>query len=490
MADKADYSDLEVGSKSQEPDKGYSTLQVGSEERDGHSTLQVGGPRRRQEEYSMLQTSRPPPALYDSYKVPTLPYEESPDSASSAPERNEATDAKAPPPPSHPTICGLRRRTFWIIAAVAFVVIAAVIGGAIGGTLSKNNSHSSKPSTGNAPPDNSPPVLAADKLLENTALSTVAWNNTQGILQQRVYLQAIDNKIWELSWNASTKHWFASNEAVAQARSGSPLAAAVAYDGPSPQINLYYLNTDGELILTNTTDYTTWDNNPVMSSNGTNAKPANDSSLTAIWYKSTQCVDCPYNAFIAYQDSVSGKFSLVNSSTTGRVEYTTIPGNPAPGSGSSLNFRWRSPALVTLRMNYQLNSGQIASTTWDYTTGAWQAFESASDTSAFVSTALGAPMAQFNWGRGAPAKLPDYLFILSAGSSGVAVNWWDNSDPKNTQWESPQTPEMMQRVKALSPLAANAAGHVFAVEGGVVKEFEKGLGDGTTWTLVGDVTRS
>lgn len=44
----------------------------------------------------------------------------------------------------------------------------------------------------------------------------------------------------------------------------------------------------------------------------------------------------------------------------------------------------------------------------------------------------------------------------------------------------------MQRVRSLSPIAANAAGHVFAFEDGVVKEFALGA-DGMTWNLVGDV---
>ena len=47
----------------------------------------------------------------------------------------------------------------------------------------------------------------------------------------------------------------------------------------------------------------------------------------------------------------------------------------------------------------------------------------------------------------------------------------------------------MQGVRSLSPIAANAVGHVFAFEDGVVKEFEVGK-DGTTWTVVGDVTKS
>lgn len=47
----------------------------------------------------------------------------------------------------------------------------------------------------------------------------------------------------------------------------------------------------------------------------------------------------------------------------------------------------------------------------------------------------------------------------------------------------------MQRVDPLSPLVANGAGHVFAMQAGVVKEFVVAE-DGVTWTMVGNVTGS
>jgi hypothetical protein len=49
------------------------------------------------------------------------------------------------------TICGLRRRTFWIAMIVAIIVVAAAVGGAVGGTLasksSRNGSHRIDPDT-------------------------------------------------------------------------------------------------------------------------------------------------------------------------------------------------------------------------------------------------------------------------------------------------------------------------------------------------------
>ncbi|KAL9576571.1 MAG: hypothetical protein Q9212_006991 [Teloschistes hypoglaucus] len=260
------------------------------------------------------------------------------------------------------------------------------------------------------------------------------------------------------------------------------------------------MNDAGELLQMNTSDYKTWDTNPVKTPNGLIAKPASDTSLAATWYKFTTCADCSENAFVAYQNADSGNFQLVNASTTsGEVRYTTIPGNPFSGSGSTFDLSWRSTTMANLRLGYQLQSGQIASAFWNGTIDKWQTWESAKETSSYVSTTLRAPLAAFTFGRGAPVAVPDHLFVLSSGNNssssgnGVAVNWWDNSDRADTRWRSHENPIAMQKVDALSPLVANGVpGHVFAMQGGVVKEF-KVVEDGMNvvrWSLVGDVTGS
>lgn len=98
-------------------------------------------------------------------------------------------------------------------------------------------------------------------------------------------------------------------------------------------------------------------------------------------------------------------------------------------------------------------------------------------------------MTSFSFGRSAPTEVPDYVFLLAAGEDGVSIDWWDNSDPAATVWGLAQNPAVMRGVRSLSPITANGAGHVFAFEGAVVKEFSV-QPDGTTWDLVGDVTGS
>jgi len=38
-----------------------------------------------------------------------------------------------------PTVCGMRRQSFWFLIALAVVVVAASVGGSIGGTMAVRN---------------------------------------------------------------------------------------------------------------------------------------------------------------------------------------------------------------------------------------------------------------------------------------------------------------------------------------------------------------
>lgn len=120
-------------------------------------------------------------------------------------------------------------------------------------------------------------------------------------------------------------------------------------------------------MQTNTTDHKIWHSSPVKTSNGTIARPANYSSLAATWYRNTVCADCSYNSFVVYQDSDSRQFQLVNTSTSGDVKYTTLSGNPAPGSGTAFGLQWRSNVQGNIRLSYQIDGGQLASTAWNST---------------------------------------------------------------------------------------------------------------------------
>ncbi len=77
--------------------------------------------------------------------------------------------------------------------------------------------------------------------------------------------------------------------------------------------------------------------------------------------------------------------------------------------------------------------------------------------------------------------------ILSSSSHGVRADWWTGVG--GGTWPPPQTPAVMSSVQNYTSLAANADAHIYTLQGGGIKEFQVGS-DGTTYTLVGDVTTS
>ena len=128
---------------------------------------------------------------------------------------------------------------------------------------------------------------------------------------------------------------------------------------------LYYVNEAGVLTQTYTTNFRDWYSSAIVSSDGTSVYPANDSSLSAVWYKDSSCGDCSYNSLAVYQDRDALGFQLINSTKGGDTSHTSIDGNPTDGSGSVFDLQWRSPTLARLRLTYQLRSGQLATATYN-----------------------------------------------------------------------------------------------------------------------------
>ncbi|KAF7118469.1 hypothetical protein CNMCM5793_007990 [Aspergillus hiratsukae] len=83
------------------------------------------------------------------------------------------------------TICGFRRRYFWIVVVVAVVVIAAAVGGGVGGSLANKASSTSNPTATATSASTSTSTSSATP----TATSCPSANGTTITVQQRDYIQ-------------------------------------------------------------------------------------------------------------------------------------------------------------------------------------------------------------------------------------------------------------------------------------------------------------
>jgi len=158
----------------------------------------------------------------------------------------ELHDSPLPAPPP-PTICGIRRKKFWILAGViGLLVVAAAVGGGVGGALSNRSSSGSAQQTegsGNADSNtgsgsgsgtgtgsgSDTPSVAVQDL----SIAAIGWESKTGVKQYRVYHQpANQSNLFESKWDSAEKSWQLSQitqSTTEPVKKGSPLMAVVGY---------------------------------------------------------------------------------------------------------------------------------------------------------------------------------------------------------------------------------------------------------------------
>ncbi|KAL8730662.1 MAG: hypothetical protein Q9181_004590 [Wetmoreana brouardii] len=390
-----------------------------------------------------------------------------------------------------------KRKRFWI-PLVCLLLIGAIVGGIAGGLSNRK----APPGTGGpttlsgstAPPAVSTvtpgPAQPSSKPL-NSSLASVAWSSHDGIRYRRLYYQDDAGTVKESAWNNTADKWYLSNNNLANAKKGSPIAAAVAGNSTSPfQLNIYYINVKGHVVELYTKDGQFWQNGELI---GEDIIPAPNSSLAATWSKTdhNSCKDCwQHTILLAYQDS---DYKLWVSNSTGAPHPVLTPLEAHPSSGTGLAFQsvWHSQGSTGIRLYYQKGTDSLITIDYEDSVYGAQATSNKAwnwtqhEDSRVGSIAGGAKLASFS--SGDDTETGDVLFqhTLSSGSRGVKVAWLGGGSNTGKGWQT-DTPEVMKNVQAYSPLAANADRQVYALEDGVVKAFVMSQSD-LTWSLDGDV---
>ncbi|KAI0134510.1 hypothetical protein BJ170DRAFT_203191 [Xylariales sp. AK1849] len=120
---------------------------------------------------------------------------------------DEDLDKKAP----ERKICGVRRRTFFIVLALALVVIGGAVVGGVAGALSTRKNSSSATSV---------------NVMDISSLSASNWTDPKGYTHRVVFFQDTYNSIIARRWESQNKTWVTSNITLVMANSATPLAPA------------------------------------------------------------------------------------------------------------------------------------------------------------------------------------------------------------------------------------------------------------------------
>ncbi|KAH7041291.1 uncharacterized protein B0I36DRAFT_358475 [Microdochium trichocladiopsis] len=233
------------------------------------------------------------------------------------------------PTPGTATICGLRRRNFWIALVVAAaVVIAAVVGGVVGGVVSKKTGSDGNTASGGQPqpvPKPSGTNSSFLAVLTGTKIAASNWTGPEGFGRRAVFFQDEHNSIVARLWDSQNGTWLTHNisdilasrkidVAIAPAKSlASAALDSVNAFGP----RLWYVGTDNivrrvesaELNVAQSPDSWTAD---LPNGNSFNHTIWPDSQLAAAWQRCAP--NCVGDWILAYQRNTDGAIMTANNS--------------------------------------------------------------------------------------------------------------------------------------------------------------------------------
>ncbi|KZL64084.1 fungal fucose-specific lectin protein [Colletotrichum incanum] len=290
------------------------------------------------------------------------------------------------------TICGIRKKVFWILLAVALlIVVGAAVGGGIGGAMSaqnssqqsssssggssdsgsgsgsssgNGNSDSSGDNSGDNNGDSNNSTTSDMDILPSTNLGAINFTDAYGHVNHLVFYQLRSKNLMMSSWNSSTNVW---SSAVANrdsnVKEGSPISNSLFWHSNTTRdIRIYYLNDDNQVagqINANPVYGMTWDKSGV--SNTFTASPKSQLLSNGIYSP-----DSYLSNLVIYQDS--GSTLRVLRRTGGKTDWMAVGistdfGKPAEGTGLSLIPVYTRESTKRMILFYTTESGSLTQLT-------------------------------------------------------------------------------------------------------------------------------
>ncbi|KAK2011888.1 hypothetical protein LZ32DRAFT_532973 [Colletotrichum eremochloae] len=284
------------------------------------------------------------------------------------------------------TICGIRKKVFWIVLAVALViVIGAAVGGGIGGAMSAQNS-SQQPSSASDDPsdsgsgsgsgsgngsgngsgsgdsngDSNNSTTSDMDILPTTNLGALNFTDAYGYVNHLVFYQARSNNLMMSSWNSSTKVWSSSvANKESNVKPGTPISNSLFWHSNATRdVRIYYLTNNNQVagqINANPVYSMSWDKSGV--SDTFTANPKSQLLSNGIYSP-----DSYLSNLVIYQDS--GSTLRVLRRTGGNTDWLAVGistdfGKPAEGTGLSLIPVYTTEPTKRMSLFYTTESGSL-----------------------------------------------------------------------------------------------------------------------------------
>lgn len=425
-----------------------------------------------QQEYSTLEVYRPeasplPEAIPGQFYDPKFADVKQPPRYSSLPQVIDSTPPEVyhtqgstlpPPAPNDQpeqdrTVCGLKRKTFWILFAVLLVIIiAAAVGGGVGGALSSKKKSSPPSSSSSSSNSTTSTTTTSDPILPNSRIAAINYTDASNVVHHRVYFQGASLALYQTDFSAATNNWTVSRVNVTggggvTALQGTALSASAYYHSAADDVDfhLYFIDaSDGTSVRE---FYSSLSNATWVLGDGDARHVARRNSTLAAYGRA--CEACEASDFYVYEGpdgdgSVDAAFRTGASSwpsnefLTGVVEGSAIAAAPVPPVAGNANAQvaiyWNNGNLKEMYYN---------GSAWVYTGGP-------------SGTELDA-------GSGIAAltqNIGDVLFVqVLTTSNAVTMDMWNGSA---SEWTSQSAGlGAFDDVVVRSPIAANQQGMIY-----------------------------
>ncbi|RSL50323.1 hypothetical protein CEP54_011977 [Fusarium duplospermum] len=379
-------------------------------------------------------------------------------------------------------ICGLKRKTFFIVAAVLIIIVGAAVGGGVGATVGKGSSDSAPSSESSATPKPS------SSIAPSSGLSSANWTDSDGYQHYYVFHQNKKGDIIQSHYHSQNKTWKVRNVSASMESVGTPLStilgtsiSAIAWSDDKSEWNLrlYLLLTNNflaELSALGPNDDSEWQRE------GTLKGQAGKGSNIAAWRPPDR------NSSLIYL--------LMYQSPDQKITFKKRRENG-----------WDDPFYSTpATKKSSLGVGSVDLTNEDLDGPQWRFYSDNSNTlqeGSFEDAYNGdwTP----NWNTRDLGRLPHSintnfavvifdlrkpLVVNIDGEDGLVARWYDD---KTAEWSQPQAPELKDSPKGMSAssnftaIAGNGDKRLYGLVDGAIHEWTFESKAPLTWNYVGEV---
>ncbi|KAH7130948.1 hypothetical protein EDB81DRAFT_859614 [Dactylonectria macrodidyma] len=307
---------------------------------------------------------------------------------STYPEVRHAPNADGSGEKSERRVCGLKRKLFFILVAIAaIIVIGAVVGGAVGATVNKDSSTSTSDptsstasSTATATGSEASATSQASSILSNSGIASVNWTDSDNYSHYYVFHQNRTNDIIASFWDSQNKTWETGSISASLRKSGvtldiiegTPITAVAWTDSDNDwNIRLYVLLTSNSIAELYTSDPTKdgqWYQNSLGSQ--TTINTAYGSNIAA-WHPNDGNSSWPPTVLmwqdedqkIVYSssDDWTSKTAMITATNSSGIAISSIA-----SGGDTSEVRWRfyydNSGIISEGMLYEDLSGWLTHT--------------------------------------------------------------------------------------------------------------------------------